>query len=367
MEAKENEKKKRILISQSEIPNILLTSAIRVPQSINENFANAPTKPLRVAEALDMTISSGGFRNLCGASIAYGLTEGGYNAENIKLTELGKRIVSPVIEGDDIIALKEACMKPRIIRDFLQKYSNQKLPQDKIMNNVLLDMGVPSDRLEKIKEIIIKNAQDYGLIRQIKGNYYVDLDISLEVVSGKESLEEIEIDYNEISKDSAGEVEVYNSPKTNITKEVEQAININNNKVFITHGKNRDVVNQLKEILVFGKFEPVVSVETESVSKPVPVKVLDEMRSCYAAIIHVGKEKEMLDTEGNTHIILNPNVLIEIGAAMALFSKRFILLVQEGVKLPSNLQGLYEVRYSGDNLDYTSTMKLLKAFNEFKI
>ena len=41
------------------------------------------------------------------------------------------------------------------------------------------------------------------------------------------------------------------------------------------------------------------------------------------------------------------------------------LLVQEGLEIPSNLQGLYECRYSGDELNMTAIMKLLKAFNEF--
>jgi len=50
--------------------------------------------------------------------------------------------------------------------------------------------------------------------------------------------------------------------------------------------------------------------------------------------------------------VLNPNVLIEIGAALALYGKRFILLVEEGTDLPSNLQGLYQARYSGGKLDY---------------
>jgi predicted nucleotide-binding protein len=50
---------------------------------------------------------------------------------------------------------------------------------------------------------------------------------------------------------------------------------------------------------------------------------------------------------------------------MALYGRKFILLVEDGVKLPSNLQGLYECRYSGDSLDGFATMKLLKAFNEF--
>lgn len=109
-----------------------------------------------------------------------------------------------------------------------------------------------------------------------------------------------------------------------------------------------------------------MSVEQETVSKPVPDKVMDDMRSCAAAIIHVGTEQRLIDPDGKEHRILNPNVLIEIGGAMALYGRKFILLVEKGVSLPSNLQGLYEVRYEGDRLDYESTMKLLKAFNDFR-
>ena len=66
------------------------------------------------------------------------------------------------------------------------------------------------------------------------------------------------------------------------------------------------------------------------------------------------------------HVLLNPNVLIEIGAAMAFYGKRFILLVRDGVKLPSNLHGLYEVRYAGDILDASATIKLLEAIKDIK-
>jgi predicted nucleotide-binding protein len=51
---------------------------------------------------------------------------------------------------------------------------------------------------------------------------------------------------------------------------------------------------------------------------------------------------------------------------MALYGRRFILLVKEGVRLPSNLQGLYEVRYEGEELDGNATIKLLEAINDIK-
>ena len=137
-------------------------------------------------------------------------------------------------------------------------------------------------------------------------------------------------------------------------------------RVFITHGKNRALVDPIKKLLEYGELEPVVSVESQSVSKPVPEKVLDDMRKCGAAIIQVDADEVVTDATGVDHVILNPNVLIEIGAAMAFYGRRFILLVREGVKLPSNLQGLYEVRYTSEVLDATATIKLLEAMRDIK-
>ena len=138
------------------------------------------------------------------------------------------------------------------------------------------------------------------------------------------------------------------------------------NRVFLTHGKNKKILDGVKEIVAYGKFEPVIAQENETAAKPVPEKVMDDMRSCQAAVIHVGSEGVLYDKDGNEYPQINGNVLIEIGAAMALYGRNFILLVEDGLKLPSNLQGLYECRYEGNELSGQATMKLLKAFNEFK-
>jgi predicted nucleotide-binding protein len=137
-------------------------------------------------------------------------------------------------------------------------------------------------------------------------------------------------------------------------------------RVFITHGKNKKVLEQIKEIVSFGNFIPVVAQERESAAKPVPDKVMDEMRGCQAAVIHVSAEGTYTDAGGKEHPHINENVLIEIGAAMALYRANFILVVEDGLRLPSNLSGLYECRYVGDELNNAATMKLLKAFNEFR-
>ena len=136
-------------------------------------------------------------------------------------------------------------------------------------------------------------------------------------------------------------------------------------RVFITHGSNSRILEQVKELVAYGRFEPVVAKEHETAAKPVPQKVIDDMKKCKAAVIHVATEGVLRQQDGTEVRQINGNVLIEIGAAMALYGATFILLVQQGVELPSNLQGLYECRYEGEELNMEATMKILKALSEF--
>jgi predicted nucleotide-binding protein len=351
---------KRKYMSQSDVPAFSLTRAIRVAQAIADNYGKSPTRPLRVAEALNLQPLSSSFRMLAGASIAYGLTDGGYNAETISITPVGKRIVSPKSEGDDLAAKREALLRPRVARDFLTKYNGSRLPTDQIAKNVLEEMGVPNDRLDATYDLIIESAREVEFLRDLKGQTYVDLDganvsVPAEAIVKDDAFATGAIS-NGIEKAAIESHTIREAPEKAET----------NNRVFITHGKNQEIVSQLKELLTFGNLQPIVAKEHETVSKPVPDKVMDEMRSCGAAIIHVGTEQRLIDDKGQEHRILNSNVLIEIGAAMALYGRNFILLVEKDVQLPSNLQGLYEVRYEGTRLDYDATMKLLKAFNDFR-
>jgi hypothetical protein len=68
-------------------------------------------------------------------------------------------------------------------------------------------------------------------------------------------------------------------------------------RVFITHGQNRDLVEPIKKLLEFGEMEAVVAVERQSVSKPVPEKVMDDMRRAGAAIrvLAISKTSALLD------------------------------------------------------------------------
>lgn len=343
---------KRTYISQSKIPKLSLSEAIRLAQSLNDDFGGKPTAPHQLAVAVDISPTSSNWQDLCGASIAYGLTTGGYNAQTISLTELGRRIVAPTIEGDDVKAKAEASLRPEIPNKFFERYNRSKFPQDKIARNILAEMGVPQERLDNVLEILKRNGEFVDIIHQTKTGPFIAMDKPLPVAT-------IEV---------PGEAQMGEEEPTGVfvpppTPPDEVRIK---QRVFITHGKNKEIVAQLKDLLTFGKFIPIVAEEHETTSRPVPDKVLEDMRSCFAGIIHVASEEELLDKAGHPQHKINENVLIEIGAALALYKQNFILLVQKGIHLPSNLQGLYVCYYEGDRLDYESTMKLLKAFNEFK-
>jgi predicted nucleotide-binding protein len=355
---------KRVQVKQSDVPAYSLDDALRVVFAISNEYGKQPTRPVDVATALQVMPNSGTFKMITGAAVAYGLTDGGGQAEMIVLTDLGRRIVAPVEEGDDIAARREALLRPRVVREFLEKYDGSPLPSDVIALNVLESLDVPRERAAKTHELIVASAEKLGLLNDINGRKVVNLRASgahLRVVPDENEEHDDDGNNEDMTASQLAPEEPKGDPAT-----VTAIVPEKNRRVFISHGNNKMIVEQLKDMLTFGKYEPVIAVERETTSKPVPEKVMDEMRTCANGILHVGKEKTIIDADGKEHVVLNENVLIEIGAAMALFGRNFILLVEEGAKLPSNLQGLYEVRYEGATLDATATMRLLRAFNDFK-
>jgi Predicted nucleotide-binding protein containing TIR-like domain len=357
---------KRTYYKQSDFPQASLEHAQKIPSVIVENFADGGSPP-DIALALGISPTSSQWPALAGASIAYGLTEGGVNASTMKITALGRRLVAPEEEGEDVTARREAILKPRVQREFFEKYRRAKLPTDLIAANVLKSMSLPADRVQSALEIIKANGRYAGFIRDIPTGSFVSLD-SPSIPSPTATTEFSELHAVPVSTPN-GRTEgafPFSEPSSfEVVKSSPHVFDPKTDRVFITHGKQKSIVTQLKELLTFGKFEPVVSVERESTAIPVPEKVFEDMRSCGAGVIHVGAEGKYLDKDGNEHAKLNDNVLIEIGAAMALYGKKVILLVEEGVALPSNLQGLYRCEFTGDRLEYEATMKLLKTFSQF--
>jgi hypothetical protein len=132
-------------------------------------------------------------------------------------------------------------------------------------------------------------------------------------------------------------------------------------RVFITCRSSGKILEQVKELVAFGQFEPIVFRRHEIATAPLLSSLMEQMRGCDTAIVEV--DANVLPREAEPRI--QADVLIEIGAAMALYGRNFVLLAEDQVALPLNLQGLCECRYRGDELNMTAMMELLRTFSGF--
>ncbi len=352
---------------KSDFPKHTLDEALRVARALSDKNGGQPLPPTETAIAVGVSPGSSEFRTLLSSSIKYRLTSGSFNSERVVLEDDGRNIVEPKSQEDEQRGLVIAALAPATFRSAYDYFKGKKLPDDVFFQNTLVrEFGVPREHAGKCASVFVKNMERVGLVRNASTGKWLTTDIGLppaSVVPSKDKNEEEPFEPD--PRDTAVKANLNQIPDAP-SQPNKTARDARLGRVFITHGKNTAFISPIKDLLSFGQLEPVVSVERESVAQPVPDKVLNDMRACGAAIIHVEGELRLTDGAAQEHIVLNPNVLIEIGAAMALYGRRFILLVRNGVKLPSNLQGLFEVRYEGEKLDGEVTIRLLRAINELK-
>jgi len=135
-------------------------------------------------------------------------------------------------------------------------------------------------------------------------------------------------------------------------------------KIFISHGKNMEIVEQIKAVIELANLDYEIAVENETAAIPIPEKVFGAMRRCNSAVICVSADENEKKDDGSYGI--NQNVLIEIGSAFVLYDKKVILVWDKRISVPSNLQGLYRCEFSGDELGWGTGIKLMKALSSFR-
>jgi hypothetical protein len=167
---------KRSYFKQSDFPLTTLQQAQKIASAIVDNFAGDGGSPPDIALALEISPTSSAWPPICGAAIAYGLTEGGFNASKMKLTALGRKLVAPEEEGEDLLARRESILKPRLVREFFERYRRAKFPSAIIAGNVLKGMGLPPDRVDTALEIIEANGRYAGIIRDTPTGPFINLD-----------------------------------------------------------------------------------------------------------------------------------------------------------------------------------------------
>lgn len=354
------DKSKRSYVSQADIPKRSLREALTVAQAITDNFAGAPTAPHRIAMALGVSPTSSSWRDLTGSTVAYGLTKGGYNSEKIALEPLGTRATAPTVEGDDERARAEAALKPRVYSEFFHKYDRNKMPSDLIARNVLQqELNVPSDRLAEVLVILKDNGAYVGFIQETKTGPFVSIDDPRPSPVTTQSDSPAVSEPEDASGDLGAEFRGPAAPRIPPVGNAPPAAF----RVFITHGKNMQIVEQVKDVLDLYDIEYEVAVEEETTAIPVSQKVLGAMRRCKAGVMIVSDDEQPSVPSVSK---INNNVLIEIGAAFVLYDQKVVLLWDKALKVPSNLQGLYRCEFEGNQLSFSVGTRLAKAIKNFR-
>ena len=352
----DNKKKSNSRLNQSDIPSVKFSEALRIPIALRENYALKPATPLDVGVAIGIAPTSGGFRTLTGAAIAFGLTNGGYNASEIALTELGKRIVAPTTEGEDEIAKLEAFEKPRVIREFVVKYNGGKLPASKqIGQNVLHNMGVPYEATERAYDLLLTGLRELGYTREMNGSLFVQRPQKGQVLPKSTGYEETEEQSDMGFSDQA--TPAIEPPKTTPIKP---------SAIFLGHGKNKKPLDQLIKILDEYKIPHKEAVAEANAGRPIPTKVADTMRECGAAILVFTADEKFKDEADNEIWRPSENVVYELGAASVLYDNKIVIFKEEGVTLASNFSGIGYIGFEKDKLN-DKGIELFRELVNFKL
>lgn len=328
--------------------------SLRVAEAIRDQSGGEPYDPQDLATALSMTPGQRDFRRLIESSSDYGLTEGSWSAKEISLTERGRSIVMPKTSEEYQTALRNALLSIDVFKNFLNRYDRKKLPEAEFVKNTLVrDLGIPPEEVKSCFNIIVENAEEMGiLVDDVQGSLWIRMD----------KLSEVEQEFEELTTDTEKEPES-DSESEEIPRKSFKRKTGTRPKVFISHGKNLEIVRVVKDILSNSGYEPIVSIEEETLAKPVSEKIVESMHQCDFGIMNLSLDEREKRDDGTYGV--NQNVLIEVGAAYVLYNKKIILLADKRVKVPSNISGLYQCRYEGDQLGADTIIKLLKTIKQF--
>jgi hypothetical protein len=141
-------------------------------------------------------------------------------------------------------------------------------------------------------------------------------------------------------------------------------------RLLISHTAKTELVNQLEVALDLADIRSAV-VERKGGTAgtadagPVAEPLLQAMRQCNAAVIVVTADDCSHDGSAAA-ACLREDVIVEIGAAFVFYERRVVLLWDERVPVPANLQNLNRCEFAGGSLNWEDAVRLLQAIKELK-
>lgn len=152
-------------------PAATFTEALELASAIQQHSGGQPIRRLTLFDQIGKSPDSGPSRQLITNSNKYGLTEGGYQAETLTLTDQGKLVTSEDTPPKDRARarIKSAILDITPFKAVYEKYVGNKLPSKAVLIDAMKEAGVSADLAEEAVDIFVVNAQDVGILQTLSG------------------------------------------------------------------------------------------------------------------------------------------------------------------------------------------------------
>ncbi len=329
-------------------PSYTLEDSLSVASSIYNDNAGLPFDRELLAQELGTTPKSSAFTIRLNASAAYGLTEGGYNDDNIRLTELGETVVGSNGDPENQRAIVEAATFPDTFGRFFEMLDGKRLPENANLRSILQrDLGVHPNLTEECLQIILDNGEFAGIITETGGFRYVRLPVpqALDSPPQAPTSRTPPSDKRAVTKPHT-EAE---APRTAV-KEADAT-----NAIFIGHVGESLAANYVASLLDdFGISSSGPQIPEDDAGILVPPEVSQAMRDSNAAVL--------VFRSGDNAWSSRDKMIGMLGAASVLFEDRVVLLHEDGASLSIDLDGLNHIDFDHDRPG-ESGMNLLRALH----
>lgn len=208
-------------------PRLSLKKAMELPKAVYNIGQGEPVRRLRVFDSMGKAPNSGPSRTLVIASGVYGLTIGGYQADYLELTGLGKTLVSSDSQIRKHEIIYSILFGNEIFSNFIEYWKNKAVPTDDIAEDWLVrNYNLISQDAKAHWEVIKANIFDFNLTEQLSGkNMIIPKDAALESTREREGSSAIEQDSRDIFKQESTESAAFlNIPDSQSNSQEQSAV-----------------------------------------------------------------------------------------------------------------------------------------------
>lgn len=165
-------------IGATELPRKSLEECLAVAKPLHEVYAGKSASWDEIATTAGIGSKTTSTKYLIWGAQAYDLLV--KDGDNLALSETGRKFFAPNYPEERQEALRKAITIPTILSKFYSEYNGKLLPEGDFLDNVLENrFGIPRDRVDEAKQIILANAQFAGIITShANGKQTIRLDAS---------------------------------------------------------------------------------------------------------------------------------------------------------------------------------------------